>query len=279
MDALKAKTQQYQKERQANEARMRQPQNTAVLERAQFLNALFASKSFSWTAVMMDLEKVLPAGVQVTSIEPVITQGRRCEHPAAGERGPRPGGAAGAQPGDVAAISVSAAGERDRRRRRRGSAMAAMPAAGPGAVEFDILSGYNPLPAKRRSGCGEGHGRGRKTRLRSSERAPKLRDRCDNGVVKAPRRRECRDDDCRRRRQRTAVARSSGRRRRGRAAALLLNLHIAGVVLLGLVNLYLLVQMAFAWHAANSQNAHALAEQTVAMKTAEIASTAAGGAG
>ena len=49
---------------------MRQPQNMAVLERSQFLNAVFAQKSFSWTAVMMDLERVLPAGVQVTSIEP-----------------------------------------------------------------------------------------------------------------------------------------------------------------------------------------------------------------
>ena len=74
MDALKAKTQSFQEERLANEARMRQPQNRGVLERSQFLNALFAQKSFSWTAVMMDLEKVLPAGVQVTSLEPQITK-------------------------------------------------------------------------------------------------------------------------------------------------------------------------------------------------------------
>ena len=74
MDALKAKTAHFQDERQRNETRMRQPQNMAVLERSQFLNAVFARKSFSWTAVMMDLEKVLPAGVQVTSIEPVITK-------------------------------------------------------------------------------------------------------------------------------------------------------------------------------------------------------------
>ncbi len=74
MDALKAKTLQFQQERQVNEARMRQPQNMAVLERSQFLNDVFARKSFSWTAVMMDLEKVLPVGVQVTSIEPVITK-------------------------------------------------------------------------------------------------------------------------------------------------------------------------------------------------------------
>jgi type IV pilus assembly protein PilO len=56
-----------------------------------------------------------------------------------------------------------------------------------------------------------------------------------------------------------------------RKLATLLNLHIAGVALLGLVNLYLLVHMAIAWRQATSQNAAALADQTVAMKTAEIA--------
>jgi type IV pilus assembly protein PilO len=42
-------------------------------------------------------------------------------------------------------------------------------------------------------------------------------------------------------------------------------------VVLGLANLYLLAHMAFAWRAANSDNAAALAEQTIAMKTAKIA--------
>ena len=74
MDALKTKTRAFEKERQANEARMRQPENRGVLERSQFLNALFAEKSFSWTAVMMDLEKVLPTGVQVTSLEPQMSK-------------------------------------------------------------------------------------------------------------------------------------------------------------------------------------------------------------
>src|SRR6202041_3382794 len=45
MNELKAKTQKYQQERLANEARMHQPQNMAVLERSQFLNAVFAWKS------------------------------------------------------------------------------------------------------------------------------------------------------------------------------------------------------------------------------------------
>jgi type IV pilus assembly protein PilO len=58
---------------------------------------------------------------------------------------------------------------------------------------------------------------------------------------------------------------------RARRVGTLRNLHIAGVVVLGLVNLYLLAHMAFAWRAANSDNAAALADQTIAMQTAKIA--------
>ncbi|MEO6910144.1 MAG: hypothetical protein ABI158_04390 [Edaphobacter sp.] len=50
-----------------------------------------------------------------------------------------------------------------------------------------------------------------------------------------------------------------------------LNLYYAGVAVLVLVNLYLLVHIGFAWRAATSQNAAAVEQQTVAMKTAEIA--------
>jgi hypothetical protein len=70
--------------------------------------------------------------------------------------------------------------------------------------------------------------------------------------------------------RRTAVAAREWAEK-ARTLGTLLNLHIAGVVLLGLVNLYLLVHMAFAWHAGTSDNAQALADQTIAMKTAEIA--------
>jgi hypothetical protein len=58
---------------------------------------------------------------------------------------------------------------------------------------------------------------------------------------------------------------------KARRLGTLRNLHIAGVVVLGLVNLYLLAHMAFAWRAANSDNAAALADQTIAMETAKIA--------
>jgi type IV pilus assembly protein PilN len=59
---LKAQTRTLEMERQTNEARMHEPQNRAVLDRSQFLNTLFASKSFSWTAVMMDLERRASGG-------------------------------------------------------------------------------------------------------------------------------------------------------------------------------------------------------------------------
>src|SRR5271156_5386653 len=55
---------------QGYQAQMRQPANARVLQQAEFLNKLFDEKSFSWTAAMEDLERVLPAGVQVTAIEP-----------------------------------------------------------------------------------------------------------------------------------------------------------------------------------------------------------------
>jgi type IV pilus assembly protein PilO len=70
--------------------------------------------------------------------------------------------------------------------------------------------------------------------------------------------------------KRTAVAAKQWGER-ARKLATLLNLHIAGVVVLGLVNLYLLVHMAFTWRAATGDNAQALADQTIAMKTADIA--------
>lgn len=49
------------------------------------------------------------------------------------------------------------------------------------------------------------------------------------------------------------------------------NLYYAVVAVLGAVNLYLLVGMGLAWKAANSEDANALAQQTVVMKTAQIA--------
>ncbi|SFS21236.1 type IV pilus assembly protein PilN [Granulicella pectinivorans] len=155
MDDLRGKTLAFQQERQKNESRMRQPQNMAVLARSQFLNDLFAKKSFSWTSVMMDLERVLPTGLQVTSIEPAI-----------------------AKDGTVS-IRLKVTGDRDRavqlvrnlelshrfvgselkgERLKASTATNARGMIDPNAasgVEFDIVSGYNPLPMPAVAAAGE----------------------------------------------------------------------------------------------------------------------------
>jgi type IV pilus assembly protein PilN len=74
LTAVNQRIQGIENQRQAFQAQMRQPQNAAVLSQSQFLNQVFASKAFSWTAVMMDLENVLPSGVQVLNIDPVISR-------------------------------------------------------------------------------------------------------------------------------------------------------------------------------------------------------------
>lgn len=145
--AVRAQTNAVNAQHQRNERRMREPANQSVLARSHFLNGIFARKSFSWTAVMMDLERVLPAGVQVTSIEPQV-----------------------ANDGSVT-IRLRVSGQRDRavelvRNLERSARFVAprlsneaaqsaegaarnvaLSGAAPGAVEFEILSGYNPLLA------------------------------------------------------------------------------------------------------------------------------------
>ena len=70
LQSVENEIQRLQNQQQSYQAMMRQPQNAAVLTQAAFLNQLFARKAFSWTAVMMDLETVLPGGVQVLNIDP-----------------------------------------------------------------------------------------------------------------------------------------------------------------------------------------------------------------
>ena len=60
-----------QNERQGYLAMMQKPDNAELVSQVEMLNQLFAQKSFSWTLAMENLETVLPAGVQVTQIEPV----------------------------------------------------------------------------------------------------------------------------------------------------------------------------------------------------------------
>jgi len=51
---------------------LNQPQNSGTRAQAQLLNALIVRKSFSWTLAFSDFEKLLPARVQVLSIQPQL---------------------------------------------------------------------------------------------------------------------------------------------------------------------------------------------------------------
>lgn len=163
MSVLQGQTEKFRQERDRNEARMREPQNAAVLARSQFLNALFVRKSFSWTAVMMDLENVLPAGVQVTSIDPQVTP----EHAVlvrlrvSGERDRAVDLVKNLEKSKrfvlsrLASESLQNQGTGQAQGGFAASRAAAFQQAGlglqasPTAVEFDIVSDYNPLPEKR----------------------------------------------------------------------------------------------------------------------------------
>ena len=67
---LKANIAQRDRIRQQAENFLNQPQNRTTRDQSQFLNQLIERKSFSWTRVLEDLEKVMPARVHLVSIHP-----------------------------------------------------------------------------------------------------------------------------------------------------------------------------------------------------------------
>jgi type IV pilus assembly protein PilN len=51
------------------------PENAKLHDRSAFLNTLIDEQSLNWTQMFMDLEKILPAGVRVVSIQPKLDKG------------------------------------------------------------------------------------------------------------------------------------------------------------------------------------------------------------
>jgi len=70
-------------QREAQKARaqaiLNLPENRSTRDRSQFLNALFQRKSFCWTRVFEDLERVMPPRLHVVSITPEMTTGNQLE--------------------------------------------------------------------------------------------------------------------------------------------------------------------------------------------------------
>lgn len=53
-----------------------QKENKELNDRAAFINGIIDARSFNWTQMFMDLERILPGGVRVISIEPKQVPGR-----------------------------------------------------------------------------------------------------------------------------------------------------------------------------------------------------------
>lgn len=66
----------FQQQREALERFFNLEENAKLHDRAAYINGLIDARSFNWTLMFMDLEKILPAGVRVVSIEPKQEKGR-----------------------------------------------------------------------------------------------------------------------------------------------------------------------------------------------------------
>ena len=58
------------------EAFFKQDRNARLNQRSAFLNSLIDEESLNWTQMFMDLEKILPTGVRLVSIEPGHDKGQ-----------------------------------------------------------------------------------------------------------------------------------------------------------------------------------------------------------
>jgi type IV pilus assembly protein PilN len=71
---LKSDIAQRDLKRQQAEAFLNRPENRSTRDQSQYLNELIERKAFSWTRVLEDLEKVMPARVHLVSIHPELDE-------------------------------------------------------------------------------------------------------------------------------------------------------------------------------------------------------------
>jgi type IV pilus assembly protein PilN len=73
---IRLETNSLEQQRRILEQFFELPENARLHERSAFLNTLIDEQSLNWTRMFMDLEKILPAGVRVVSIQPRLEKGR-----------------------------------------------------------------------------------------------------------------------------------------------------------------------------------------------------------
>jgi len=71
-DALELQIGKLQQQRQGLSEFFEYPQTVQRRQRAAYLNSLIQQRAFPWIKIFMDLERILPEGVRVVSIEPKL---------------------------------------------------------------------------------------------------------------------------------------------------------------------------------------------------------------
>jgi type IV pilus assembly protein PilN len=75
-EATSQKIAELQVQRRDLESFFSRPENARLHDRAAYLNSLIDERSFNWTQMFMDLERILPGGVRLVSVEPKQVKGR-----------------------------------------------------------------------------------------------------------------------------------------------------------------------------------------------------------
>jgi type IV pilus assembly protein PilN len=71
-DALELQISRLQRQRQTLSTFFENPETVQRRQRAAYLNSLIQQRAFPWIKIFMDLERILPEGVRVVSIEPKL---------------------------------------------------------------------------------------------------------------------------------------------------------------------------------------------------------------
>jgi len=146
--SLDGKVTQLRQEQQSYQATMRQPDNARTLQQSENLNQLFDEKGFSWTLAMEDLETVLPAGVQVTTLEPTIKNGQITVHLRV--IGPRDRDVQLVQNLEHSRHFVMPRIVGETAESSGGPNQQAQPVSASSRFDYDVLADYNPGPADQR---------------------------------------------------------------------------------------------------------------------------------
>jgi type IV pilus assembly protein PilN len=146
--SLDTKISQLRQEQQSYQATMRQPDNARTLQQSENLNQIFDEKAFSWTLAMEDLETVLPAGVQVTTLEPTIKNGQITVHLRV--IGPRDRDVQLVQNLEHSRHFVMPRIVGENAESSGGPNQQAQPVSASNRFDYDVLADYNPGPADQR---------------------------------------------------------------------------------------------------------------------------------